>query len=439
VIGLPRQAVVDRRHAGECDRSVTVFGPYLSVLRRPGAARFSAAGLLARLQLSMAGLGAVLLLSVERDSYAVAGSVSALYAISAAVIGPQLSRLIDVHGQRRIVPFQLMVHVPAIVAMILVAVLTGLNWPLFALAVIAGAGQPSVGSLVRTRWSAMLTGSPELRTAFAWESLLDEVVFMAGPPLATIVALQLFPAAAMVLAVTVLTIGTILLIAQTGTEPRPSGRTAARGGRPAILLPGVAGIVAIFVLLGAIFGSFEVTTVAFAKEAGESSMAGLLLALYAFGSLFGGLVFGTLHLKASLLRQFVVGVAVLALITAPLPFLGTVPLVAIGLFVAGLACSPVLITGTALIEQIVPAHRLTEAITWASSGMAVGIAVATPFAGVLIDGPGAQTAYWVTSGSAIGGLLVAVVALSSLRRASDRSTGSEVLLASSEPLSTAQG
>ena len=47
-------------------------------------------------------------------------------------------------------------------------------------------------------------------------------------------------------------------------------------------------------------------------------------------------------------------VTALAVVTAPLPFLGTVWLVAIGLFVAGIACSPVLISGMALIERIVP-------------------------------------------------------------------------------------
>ncbi|MTD17396.1 MFS transporter [Nakamurella sp. YIM 132087] len=394
-----------------------MFGPYFQVLRRPGAFRFSAAGLLARMQLSMAGLGAVMLLSVERGSYAIAGSVSALYALSAAAVSPQLSRLIDVLGQRRIVPWQLVVHVPAIFAMVAVAVFTPLTWPIFVLAVIAGASQPSIGSLVRTRWSAMLRGTPELRTAFAWESLLDEVVFIAGPPLATIVALQLFPSAALILAVTLLTVGSLLLLTQRGTEPAPSGRAKARGGRPAILLPGVAGITGVFVLLGAIFGSFEVTTVAFAREAGASSVAGLLLALYAAGSLFGGLVFGVLRLRASLRTQFVVGVVVLAVITSPMPFLESTVLLGIGLFVAGLACSPVLITGTSLVERIVPEHRLTEAISWTSSGMAMGIAVATPLAGLVIDSAGASVAYWVTSGSAILASLLALLVLRSLGRA----------------------
>ena len=252
-----------------------MFGPYIQVLRRPGAARFSAAGMLARMQMSMAGLGAVMLLSAERGSFAVAGVVSSIYALSAAAISPQISRLIDIKGQRRIVPKQLLVHVPAIALMIIVAVYTPLTWPIFVLAFMAGASQPIIGPLVRTRWSTMLSGDPALRTAFAWESLIDEAVFIIGPPLATIVALQLFPAAASILATTLLVIGTLLLLTQRSTEPVPSGRARAKGGRPAILLPGVFGITAIFALMGGIFGAFEVTTVAYAKEAGHAGVAGL--------------------------------------------------------------------------------------------------------------------------------------------------------------------
>jgi len=394
-----------------------VFGSYAQVLRRPGAIRFTAAGFLARMQMSMAGLGSVMLLSVERGSFAVAGTVSAIYALSAALIGPQVSRLIDVFGQSKVLPVQLVVHVPAIAAMIAVALTTDLNWPIYLLALVAGAAQPSVGPLIRARWSAQLHGTSLLRTAFAWESLVDEAVFILGPPLATIVALQIAPSAALVLATTMLVIGTILLLTQRSTEPKPSGRRTGPKGRSAILLPGVGGISAIFILLGGIFGSFEVTTVAFTREEGVPEAAGLLLALYAVGSLAAGLIFGALALKATLVRQFMIAVAALALVTLPLPFLSTVWLVAIGLFVAGVACSPVLISGMALIERVVPSTRLTESMTWASSGLAVGIATATPLAGVVIDTYGAQTAYWVTSGCAIGAALIAALVFRSLRGA----------------------
>jgi len=406
-----------------------VFGNYAQVLRRPGAFRFSAAGMLARMQMSMAGLGMVLLLSVERDSFAVAGTVAAIYALSAAVIGPQISRLIDSFGQSRVVPTQLAVFVPAIAGIVLVALGTTIDWPIYLLAFVAGASQPIMGPLVRARWSAMLHGTPLLRTAFAWESLVDEAVFILGPPLATVVALQVASSAALILATVLLLVGTLLLLTQRSTEPVPAGRRNATSGRPAILLPGVGGISAIFVLLGGIFGSFEVTTVAFTQQAGVPAAAGILLALYAVGSLLAGLIFGALALRASLLRQFMTMVTALAVVTAPLPFLDTVWLVAIGLFVAGIACSPVLISGMALIERIVPPHRMTESMAWATSGLAVGIAVATPLAGVIIDSRGAGPAYWVTSGCAVGALLIAVLFLGSLRRAQAGAEPERVLAA----------
>ena len=293
--------------------------------------------------------------------------------LSAAVIGPQISRQIDVYGQHRVVPIQLAVHVPAIAGMIVIALTTSLDWPIFLLALVAGAAQPNMGPLVRARWSAQLHGTSLLRTAFAWESLVDEAVFILGPPLATIVALQVTPSAALILATVLLVVGTLLLLTQRSTEPKPSGRQTRDGWARRRAVARCRRHLVIFVLLGGIFGSFEVTTVAFTREAGVPAAAGLLLALYAVGSLTAGLIFGAIAIRASLVRQFMIAATALAVVTAPLPFLDTVWLVAIGLFVAGVACSPVLISGMALIERIVPSHRLTESMAWASSGLAVGI------------------------------------------------------------------
>ncbi len=386
--------------------------------------------------MSMAGLGAVLLLSAERGSFAVAGAVSAIYALSNALIGPQVSRLIDSFGQSRVVPIQLLVHVPTLLAMIAIAVWTPLTWPIYLLALVAGASQPIIGPLVRARWSAQLHGDPLLRTAFAWESLIDEAVFIIGPPLATVVALQVNPSAGLLLATVMLVAGSVLLLAQRSTEPTPTGRHAAARGRPAILLPGVAAVAAVFLMMGGLFGSFEVTTVAFTKAAGVPEAAGLVLALYAVGSLLAGLVFGALPLRASLLRQLMIATAVLAVVTAPLPFLPQVWQIAAGLFIAGLACSPVLISGMSFVERVVPGGRLTESMAWVTSGVAVGIAVASPVAGLVIDVFGARTAYWVTSGSALGALLVALAFLPSMRRAQAGSAKPvDRVLAAGEPSS----
>lgn len=394
-----------------------VLGRYVQVLRTPGALRFSAAGSLARLQMSMAGIGAVLLLSVVRDSFALAGAVSATYSLSAAVIGPQVSRQIDMLGQRRVLPVQLSVHVPAMAGFLIIATWTWMTWPMFALAFLAGASQPSIGPLVRTRWSVLLSGTPSLRTAFAWESLIDEAVFIVGPPLATVLAQQLFPSAALVAATAFLLTGTVLLLTQTRTEPPASGRVRKQRHRPAILLPGVAGLTVVMVLMGGIFGSFEVATIAAARAAGHAGVAGLMLALYSVASLLAGLVFGALALRASLLRQYMYALAALAVVTLPLPLMHHLVLVAAGLALAGVACSPVLIAGTSLLESIVPSGRLTEAMTWSNSGVAAGLAGGSAVAGVVIDAHGASAAYWVTSACAVGAFLIAVAAARPLHRA----------------------
>lgn len=395
-----------------------MFGKYISVLRVPGAARFSAAGLVGRMQMSMIGLGAVLLLQHERGSYAVAGAVSATYALSMAIISPQVSRLIDTLGQRRVVPIQLIVHVPSMVALIVLAMNPTPDWLLYLMAFVTGAAQPNIGPLVRARWSNLLTGTGSLRTAFAWESLLDEVIFIGGPPLATVLALTLFPSAAMVVATVLLAVGTVLFLAQRGSEPKPAGAHARHHRqRPAIALPGVAAVAVVYVLIGAVFGAWEVTTVAFAQQHGHAGAAGLLLAVYSVGSLCGGLVFGALTLRASILRQFLFMLSVMAVVTFPLPLLGTVWLLGLGALVAGIAVAPVLISGMALIERIVPMSRLTESMSWPSAGLAVGLAVASPLAGVIVDAHSASTAYWITSGCAVGAALTAYALLSSLRRA----------------------
>ena len=398
-----------------------MFGQYVSILRFPGALLFSLTGLFARLQLSMASMGATLLIVAERDSYALAAQITALYAVSGAVISPLVSRRIDRFGQHRIVPLQLAVHVPAILGLIFVATLDGLTPLLFVLAFVAGASQLSVGSLVRARWSKIYTGTPQLRTAFAMESLIDEIVFIAGPPLATVLALQVFPSAALLFATAVLTIGCTVLVLQRSTQPLPSGQPASAAGGSALRLPGVAAIAGIFVLLGGVFGSFELTTIGFAQEKGVADWTGVLLAVYSIGSLIAGFVFGAHSFRTLLPGQLLGSAVLLGVVSAPLALMHTPVLLGVAAFVAGFAVAPVLISGMSLIEHIVPGHRLTESMTWCSGGLSVGLAGGLLLAGFIVDTMSASTAYLVTSGCGIGVLVVAFAVRGSLRRAYEAS------------------
>ena len=88
-------------------------GPYLEILRRPGAARFTAAAFIARIPISMVALGIVLMVSELRGSYALAGIVAAAYTISSALLNPMGSRAVDRWGQLRVVRILVAVHAVA--------------------------------------------------------------------------------------------------------------------------------------------------------------------------------------------------------------------------------------------------------------------------------------------------------------------------------------
>ncbi|MDR0342921.1 MAG: MFS transporter, partial [Nocardiopsaceae bacterium] len=79
-----------------------ISSPYLRALASPGALRFSAAGLVGRLQISMFGLGTVLLISTLSGRYGLAGAVAAAGAAGYALVSPLVARLTDRFGQRAV-------------------------------------------------------------------------------------------------------------------------------------------------------------------------------------------------------------------------------------------------------------------------------------------------------------------------------------------------
>src|SRR5271170_7339611 len=76
--------------------------PYADIFQVPGAWRFSAAGVIGRMPMSMFGLGTVLLISAATGKYGVAGAVSAAGAVGFAFTSPRIGRLVDASGQRHV-------------------------------------------------------------------------------------------------------------------------------------------------------------------------------------------------------------------------------------------------------------------------------------------------------------------------------------------------
>ncbi|MFC8365856.1 MFS transporter [Streptomyces griseorubiginosus] len=387
--------------------------PYRALFAAPGSKGFSAAGLVGRMPLSMMGIGVVTMVSQLTGRYGLAGSLSATIALAAAVIGPQISRLVDQHGQRRVLRPATLVALTAAAGLLLAAHFGWPDWTLFVCAVGIGA-VPSLGAMIRARWAALYRDTAQLHTAYSFESVVDEVCFIFGPIISIGLSTAWFPEAGPLLAACFLAIGVFWLTAQRATEPAPHPRTG-QGGGSALRSPGLQVLVATFVATGTIFGAVDVVTVAFADEQGHKGAASVVLALYAAGSCVAGLVFGLLHLPGAPERRWLLGICAMAVSMIPLLLVGNLPFLAVALFVAGLSIAPTMITTMSLIEQHVPRAQLTEGMTWISTGLAVGVALGSSVAGWVIDAAGARAGYGVP---AVAGAVAVAVGFLGYRRLS---------------------
>jgi MFS family permease len=380
--------------------------PYGAIFQAPGATAFSATGFVARLPQAMITLGIVTMLSQTHGEYWLAGGVAAAFALANALIAPRVSRLVDRCGQARVLLPASAVSVVALAGLMLAARTGAPDWTLFLFAVLTGA-MPSMSAMVRARWTQLYRDTPKLHAAFAFESVVDEVIYMTGPVLAIGLSVALFPEAGPLAAALLLAGGALLFAAQRSTEP-PVHTAEAGRGTAVIHLGSLRVIVLTLAAIGAIFGTAEVTAIAFAEAQGQKAAASLVLASYAAGSLIVGLVFGTLKLRMPLARQFVLAIGLAALTTLPLLVIDSIPALAAVLFLAGAAVSPTIITAMGLIERLVPPSQLTEGITWAMTGIGIGVAFGSSVSGWVIDTYGAQNGFLVSLASGALALAIAL-------------------------------
>lgn len=382
---------------------------YRRVLAHPGALAFSSAALVARLPISMVGLGIVLLVEGRTGSYGLAGTVSAVFVLAQAAVAVLHGRWVDHHGQSRVLPLAVSVFGAALALMMLAVEQDWARPWTYVFAAVSGAALPQVGASVRTRWSHLLDDHGQKQTAFALEGVLDEVVFVVGPVLVTMLATSWHPVAGLTCALLAGLVGTYAFAAQRGTEPlaRRSTPSAERAPMPwRLVLP----LAVVCLTLGALFGAAEVTTVAFAEEQGAPWVAGWLLAVWSLGSLVAGLVTGAVVWRSGPEVRLRWGSAAMALAMAPLMFISSIPVMAVVLLVGGLAIAPTMISAMTMVEQGVAPSRLTEGMAILHTGIVAGVAPGASVAGFVIDHSGASAAYAVALAGGVLGALAAQAA-----------------------------
>ncbi|GGV10577.1 MFS transporter [Streptomyces griseoflavus] len=387
-------------------------GPYGRLFALPGARAFTAGNLIARLPMGMFGVSAVIMIAGTRGSYALAGAVTATGLAATAVVAPWTARLVDRHGQARVALPAAVVAVLGSLALLLCVRHGAPDWALFA-SYAATATTPNTGGMSRARWAHLLKGDREaLHTANSFEQAADELCFMLGPVLAAFLCTAFFPEAGTLVGAVLLLTGVALFTAQRSTEPPAVRRST---GRAPFRAPGMRPLLGVCLATGAVFGSMEVVTIAFADAQGHRAAAGVVLALQAGGSCAAGLLYGAVRPAGSprsLLPWCLAAMA--ALMTLPLlaaGLTGSLWVLAGALLVAGMATAPTMVTTMTLVQSSTPEGRLNEGMTLAVTGLLGGIAAGSAAGGWTVEHVSAAAGFGVPVAASATALLLALCTL----------------------------
>jgi MFS family permease len=384
------------------------MGSYSRILGVPRMPSLLLTSLVARLPIGINGLAVVLLMQEERGSFGIAGLTAGALALGTGIGTPLTARLVDRIGIGVLGGLAL----TCAAGLIALVALASSAPPavLVALAALTGAAAPPVSSLLRALYPRMLRDRPSLiHGAFALDSVLTELLFVAGPALTAAIAVLVSPGAALLLSAVAVTTGTFaFLVAMRGREPAPQTDAAPAGLLGALRAPGVRTLVFTMLPVGVAFGILEITIAAFAADEGHPELAGVLLTIWACASAAGGLVYGARPRRGTASETHMRVALALPVGLAPLVLASSPAVMALLVLPAGIFIAPLLATRNELAGQVAPPGTETEAYTWPLTAIIAGIAAGAAIAGVIVDAADWRAAAFVAVGSAALGSVLSV-------------------------------
>ncbi|MGQ0837617.1 MFS transporter [Actinokineospora sp.] len=390
-----------------------MFGPYRQLAAVPGLLGLLTWSLLGRLHLTGTPLAMAFLVAGWTGSYIPAGVIGGAYTVGVALGGPLRGRSADRGDPVRILLVLGTAYATGMVALAFApSLLPAGAWPLMAApALVTGLLQPPVTQISRAAWPRLTEGAAR-ESLFTVEATLQEVLFVVGPVL-TAMAVAVIDARAAVLLCGGLAlsgaVGFAAAMHRVGLrEPVPvSGRRGSVLGAP-----GVPVAILLSLCLIVPLTTLDMMIVAWAREYGSTAAAGVLVAVWAIGSMVGGLVAGARTAAPRLARRvLLMAVGILALVPV-LPPVNDGPAWLIGavLAVGGLAIAPALATTNSVVGALSPPGRAAETFGWLVTAATLGSAATLPMVGWLLDhlGPAAVAAAAGALALAAAGLAVAM-------------------------------
>jgi hypothetical protein len=406
----------DNSTAAEQSAPATGLAAYREVMRTPGAWPIAIASLLARMPNAMSGVALVLFLHEQTGSFASAGLATGALVIGMGGTGPLLARLIDRRGAPIVLLCGGLLASASLVAIYAAGTAGAGPGPIAALAVVAGGAMPPIGSVSRRRWAGLVSAE-RLPTAYAVEAILLEVIFIAGPALAGVLAGTLGAGDALLVAAGIGAVGSVWIASLVGSTAAPSAADEAppRHWAGALRFPLVRLLVATGLLMGGSIGALEIALPAFGAAHGNAALGGPYGAAMGVGSLLLGAIYGA--------RSGTFGAPGRALIVLTvLQGLTCLPMLAIGgtaamfpaALLAGSFWAPMNTVRSRLIQARVGQAAAIEAFTWDGLAETAGASISLALVGPLIAATSWRSGVIVACAVPFAGALVAYLGRGSM-------------------------
>jgi MFS family permease len=389
-----------------------MLSPYRSVVSVAGLPRLFASALLGRLPQGMSSLAILLLVRAATHSYAAAGLAVGANALAYAALSPIQGRLIDRHGRTRVLLPVALTQAVVLTVLVLVAHGRAGGAALVLLSGLAGGVMPSIAPTVRVILREVTEEGASRESAYALESVAQEIIWIVGPFLVALIVAVTSPSVALLLLGVICVSGTLLFVRSPLAARRPATREGP--GNPSALSSGpLRMLLGPLALMGFGLGAIEVGLPSLALHAGSRSATGVLLAVWSVGSVLGGLWFGSRSWRSPLATRYRALLMTAVACTFPLILARSIPEGAIGALLAGLTIAPLFSCQYALVARAVTEGSETEAFTWVTAALVSGIAAGSAAGGAVISTGGVGAPFAL---ACLATLVAAATAFASRRR-----------------------
>jgi hypothetical protein len=263
---------------------------------------------------------------------------------------------------------------------------------------VAGIAAPALPTAMRLQWQRLLgPDDPRLPQAYAFEALAQVFLFVAGPLLAAAGIATIGPGATLLATAGLLLAGALpFALFAVADDAQPPPRGTPRAGL--IRLAGLQTLVIATVAADAALGIVDIAVTAFAKQHGDPSAAGVLLAAFCLASVLGGAAYGARRWRATPSHRLPAILAVAALLYLPLAAAVTPAQLAGLLAIAGTPLAAQWTTTYLVLDQVAPHHASGEAMSWISAANAAGVGLGYLLAGAIIQTTSTTDAFLAAAG-----------------------------------------